>query len=116
LRCRLHLPYIARETVEPCYEPSRRAALQSAQLIVGVWLDLKVLNKTIPSAPPHLFGYFSAAAVIVLDFCLAAQEVEKTANQGQMETAWRVLEEWTDPLCNVKAEGSEVGKSACESD
>ncbi|KAM5347760.1 hypothetical protein ACJ41O_007584 [Fusarium nematophilum] len=96
-RCRLHLHYFARSAAEPAYEHSRRVALESARLIVDAEAKSRTAENGLAPAQFRLgtvlAGYFSAAAILVMDLCLATREDEVAIKQQQVRRIWCVLQE-----------------------
>ncbi|KAH6953836.1 hypothetical protein BKA56DRAFT_604444 [Ilyonectria sp. MPI-CAGE-AT-0026] len=99
LRCRLHLPYLARGTLEPTFTPSLEAALESARLIIDAEELLRNEAYDFTRGRFRLgavaYGYFLALAVLVLNLSHGANrdENEQASKRREIERAWNILEE-----------------------
>lgn len=99
LRCRLHLPYLARGTLEPTFTPSLEAALESARLIIDAEKLLRNEAYDFTRGRFRLgavaYGYFLALAVLVLNLSHGANrdENEQASKRKEIESAWSILEE-----------------------
>lgn len=94
--CKLHLPYLARGTVEPAYSYSRNACLLSARMIVHAEKMLKV--ECLPFSTTRLRSImvirsvFLASIVLVLNACLTNSGAND-ADAEHLIDSWRILSE-----------------------
>ncbi|KAH7176769.1 hypothetical protein EDB81DRAFT_773544 [Dactylonectria macrodidyma] len=94
--CRLHLPYLARGTVDPAYAHSRQACLRSARIITQRVQQL--VKEEVGFAHMMLrlgvamHGLFLATIALVFDLCLTNDVADDGSRQQEVEHAWRTLE------------------------
>ncbi|RGP68150.1 zinc finger transcription factor yrr1 [Fusarium sporotrichioides] len=95
-RCKLHLPYLARGTVEPAYAQSRRACLESARMIIQAEQQMEDEDTTFRMTRLRLclalHSVFIASIVLLLDFCLGVDADEKDQRRQDLAEAWNILE------------------------
>lgn len=97
-RCRLHLPYLARGSVDPAQTYSRIACLKSASLIIQSELNLE--RENIPFAHTRLkltgilYSVFMASIVLVMDMNLNARDSasQQETQREQFAHAIRMME------------------------
>ncbi|KAK2612841.1 hypothetical protein QQS21_001121 [Conoideocrella luteorostrata] len=94
--CKLHLPYLARGTVETPFVYSRDMCLKSARIIISVEHQLRKENLAYVSLRQRmnlvLRSVFIATIVLVLDACLGG-DGDDAASGGDVADAWTILEE-----------------------
>lgn len=96
-RCKMHLPYVARELTDPMCAYSRHACLEAARLIVQNDLQLAevqvqfALTRLKYSA--RLFGLFMANIVFLLDTCLNRSSGLRQPQRVEAIEAFRILGE-----------------------
>ncbi|KAH7127778.1 hypothetical protein B0J13DRAFT_564507 [Dactylonectria estremocensis] len=93
--CRLHLPYLARGTVDPAYAHSRQACLRSARIITGrvqqlVKEDFGFAHMMLRLGVA-MHGLFLATIALVFDLCLTNGAADDDSRQREVEFAWRTL-------------------------
>ncbi|KAM0420720.1 hypothetical protein ACHAPT_011502 [Fusarium lateritium] len=95
-RCRLHLPYLARGSVEPRYAHSRHVCLDAAVTILHAehLLDKEkvAFTSTRLRTTLVLHSVFLAAIVLILDFCLGTTAQERDVRRQQLMEAWKILD------------------------
>ncbi|KAL6359595.1 hypothetical protein LRP88_07016 [Fusarium phalaenopsidis] len=95
-RCRLHLPYLARGSIEPRYAHSRNVCLDAAQTILHAEHLLDKENVAFTSTRLRttlvLHSVFLATIILILDFCLGTTAQEKEARRQQLVEAWKILD------------------------
>ncbi|KAM6509473.1 hypothetical protein FALCPG4_017127 [Fusarium falciforme] len=95
-RCRLHLPYLARGTVDPAYARSRQAGLRSARIITRRVRQLVMEDAGFPHMMLRfgvaMHGLFVATIAQVFDLCLTSDPAEDDGRQQEVEHAWKTLE------------------------
>lgn len=96
-RLRIHLPYLARATVEPEYAFSRDVCLKSARFILHVERRLEHENTAFAATRPKitviLHSVFIASIALLLDICSTTDAAERAAKQPDMNEAWRIMEQ-----------------------
>lgn len=96
-RCKLHLPYLTRGSVEPTYAYSREVCLKCARYILRIENQLE--REEIPFAATRLrltivlHSLFLASIVLLIDLCFGTGAGDKAAKQQEMANAWRILEQ-----------------------
>lgn len=104
-RCRLHLPYFVRGSVEPEYSYSRRVALRSAQIIVDTETAVREgkHNLGLPRFKLGLvtYSYLMAVTILILDLCQLTNEEVKAAKLRELEGPWKILEEVQSQSCLI---------------
>ncbi|KAH7160596.1 hypothetical protein EDB81DRAFT_319869 [Dactylonectria macrodidyma] len=100
-RCKLHIPFFARGTVEPTYARSREICLQNAQIILETEHELEKEKITFVSTrlrlAATLHSVFMASIALLLDLCLRPEAGDKTKSRQQMTQVWRILEDAHGP-------------------
>lgn len=98
--CKLHLPYLARGTVEPTFAYSHAECLKSARLIIHVERQLR--KEDLPHVSFRqrmnmvLRSVFLACIALVLDACLGSESQDASANGDEIYDAWSILQESRD--------------------
>ncbi|KAL6399945.1 hypothetical protein AUP68_17355 [Ilyonectria robusta] len=96
-RCRLHLPYLARGTVDPTYAHSREICLKSARLVLQGQQDLEKVDASFACTRLRMgvvaHSIFLAVIALLFDLCLVTDADDKVARQQEAEYAWKILEE-----------------------
>lgn len=96
-RCRLHLPYLARGTVDPIYAHSREVCLKSARLVLQGEQDLEKVDASFACTRLRMgvvaHSIFLAVIALLFDLCLVTDADDKMARQQEAEYAWKILEE-----------------------
>ena len=97
--CKLHLPYLARGTVEPRFAHSREMCLKSARIIIAMDKELKKERFLLVSLRQRmnivLRSIFIATIALVLDACLSGER-DNVATGDEVARAWIILEEAKD--------------------
>ncbi|CAM1509305.1 Fc.00g030440.m01.CDS01 [Cosmosporella sp. VM-42] len=95
-RCKLHLPYLARGTIEPAYAYSKDICLESARLVIQTERRLEKEKIAFVSTRLRLtvvlFSVFLASIVLLLDVCMGKDAEDKLVKQREMLDAWRILD------------------------
>ncbi|KAF5699042.1 fungal transcriptional regulatory [Fusarium mundagurra] len=97
--CKLHMPFLARGTVEPAFAYSRHVCLESARMIIKMEHQLSTEN--LPFAlfrrkmNVKLRSIFVACNVFVLDACLAHGN-EVGGQVDDLADVWKILREARD--------------------
>ncbi|KPM45793.1 hypothetical protein AK830_g860 [Neonectria ditissima] len=95
-RCKIHIPFFARGTVEPAYARSREVCLKTAQIILETEHELERENVTFVSTRLRLtavlHSVFLASIALLLDLCLGTDAEVKAKSREQMAQAWRILD------------------------
>ncbi|KAH6892371.1 hypothetical protein B0T10DRAFT_293979 [Thelonectria olida] len=96
-RCRLHLPYFVRGSVDPEYSHSRQVALRSARIIIDAENKVRRENCKLGLSRFKMgaatYSYFMAVTILILDLCQLSDENEKAAKLQELEGPWSILEE-----------------------
>lgn len=98
--CKLHLPYLARGSVEPAYAYSRDACLIAARMIIETERHLKL--EDLPFSATRLRSIivlrsvFLASIALVLDACLKENTEQTAINESHLVEAWRIMDEAKD--------------------
>ncbi|KAH6990382.1 hypothetical protein BKA56DRAFT_572200 [Ilyonectria sp. MPI-CAGE-AT-0026] len=96
-RCKLHIPFFARGTVEPAYARSREICLKTAQIILEAEHQLERENITFVSTRLRLtvilHSVFLASIALLVDLCLGPDTGDKTKSREQMAQVWRILDD-----------------------
>lgn len=96
-RLRIHLPYLARATVEPEYAFSREVCLKVARLIIQTEHRLEKENHAFSvtrlKMTVVLHSLFLASIVLLLDICSTTNSSDRVAKQQEMAEAWRIMEQ-----------------------
>ncbi|KAF7545277.1 hypothetical protein G7046_g9600 [Stylonectria norvegica] len=96
-RCKLHLPYLARGTVDPAYTYSRNICLESARFIIKTEHRLQQENVAFAATRLRLtivlHSVFLASIVLLLDVCLGVETESKDVRRQEMLDAWAILED-----------------------
>ncbi|KAI5457258.1 hypothetical protein BGZ63DRAFT_427979 [Mariannaea sp. PMI_226] len=96
-RCKLHLPYLVRGSIDPEYARSREICLQMAKTIIEMEHQLE--REDIPFVSVRLrltvalHSVFIASIVLLIDLCLVSDTEDKSASREQMEQIWRILDD-----------------------
>ena len=95
-RLKLHLPYLARATVEPEYARSREVCLKAARFILYVENRLEHENGAFAltrlKLTVILHSVFLASIVLLMDLCSTSDAENKEATQQELTAAWRIME------------------------
>ncbi|KAL7946712.1 hypothetical protein V8C42DRAFT_352265 [Trichoderma barbatum] len=96
--CKLHLPYLARGTVNPGFAYSHDSCLKAAQRIIYVEHRMRAENSTFVLFRQRMNvkfrSIFIACVVFVLDGCLVNNTEASTARgDATMTDAWKILYE-----------------------
>ncbi|RFU82088.1 fungal transcriptional regulatory protein [Trichoderma arundinaceum] len=96
--CKLHLPYLARGTVNPGFAYSHDSCLKAAQRIIFVEHQMGADNSTFVQFRKRMNikfrSIFIACVVFVLDGCLANNiEADTVGSNATMADAWQILYE-----------------------
>ncbi|PNY27642.1 Uncharacterized protein TCAP_02445 [Tolypocladium capitatum] len=98
--CKLHLPYLARGTVEPAFAYSHESCLRSARLIIHVEHQLRREDLPFVSFRQRmnltLRSVFVACIALVLHACLGNDSQDSVASGKELSDAWSILQEATD--------------------
>lgn len=98
--CKLHLPYLARGTLEPALAYSREQCLKSARVIIHVEHLLRKENLPFVSFRQRmnmvLRSVFVACIALVLDACLADDSQDNIKGGEEVVDAWSILNEARD--------------------
>lgn len=98
--CKLHLPYLARGTVEPAFAYSHESCLKSARLIIHVEHKLRRENLPFVSFRQRmnmvLRSVFVACIALVLHACLGGDSQDSVASGEEVADAWDILHEARD--------------------
>ncbi|KND92531.1 hypothetical protein TOPH_02611 [Tolypocladium ophioglossoides CBS 100239] len=98
--CKLHLPYLARGTVEPAFAYSHESCLKSARLIIHVEHQLRRENLPFVSFRQRmnmvLRSVFVACIALVLHACLSNDSQDSVASGEEVSDAWNILHEARD--------------------
>lgn len=95
--CKLHLPYLARGTVDATFSYSRNACLMSARMIIHAEKMLKM--EGLPFSTTRLRSImvirsvFLASIVLVLNACLSNDVNGNDADTEHLIESWRILDE-----------------------
>jgi hypothetical protein len=96
-RLKIHLPYLARATVEPEYAYSREVCLKAARYILQIEHRLEKENLAFSitrlKLTVVLHSVFLACIVLLLDICSTSNPADRAAKQQEMAQAWRILEQ-----------------------
>ncbi|KAF7546028.1 hypothetical protein G7Z17_g8716 [Cylindrodendrum hubeiense] len=96
-RCKLHIPFFARGTVDPAYARSREICLKTAQTILETEHQLEREKITFVSTRLRLtvvlHSVFLASIALLMDLCLGPEAGDKTKSREQMAQVWRILED-----------------------
>lgn len=98
--CKLHLPYLARGTVEPTFAYSHVECLRSARLIIHI--EHKLRKEDLPSVSFRqrvnmvLRSVFVACIALVLHACLGSESQDASADRDEVSDAWSILQEAKD--------------------
>jgi hypothetical protein len=96
-RCKLHLPYLVRGTVDPTYAHSREICLKTAKVIID--MEHRLERESIPFVSTRLrltvalHSVFLASIVLLIDLCLGADTDDKSSSREQMAQVWRILDD-----------------------
>lgn len=98
-RCKLHLPYLVRGTVDPAYAHSRAICLETAKIIVD--MEHRLEREGIPFVKTRLrlavalHSVFLAGIALLIDLCLVPEDAgdDKTATRELMAQVWRILDD-----------------------
>ena len=94
-RCKLHIPYLIRSSVNPVYASSRKFCIQSACLIIQAELQLE--KESLPFVHIRLkfsgllYEVFMASIVLLLDMCLNKTAEQQEARRVEVAEAFRIL-------------------------
>jgi hypothetical protein len=96
--CKLHLPYMARGTVNPGFGYSHDSCLKAAQQIIYIEHQMRADNSTFILFRQRMNikfrSIFIACVVFVLDGCLVnSTEGGTMGNKATMADAWKILHE-----------------------
>lgn len=95
-RCKIHIPFFARGTVEPAYARSREVCLKTAQIILETECQLERENVTFVSTRLRLtvvlHSVFLASIALLLDLCLGTDVEAKAKSRELMVQVWRILD------------------------
>ena len=95
--CKLHLPYLARGTLEPGLANSRKQCLESARIIILVEHLLRRENLPFVTFRQRmnmvLRSVFVACIAIVLDACLVDDSHDSIESGEEVLDAWNILSE-----------------------
>ncbi|KAK7414753.1 hypothetical protein QQX98_006437 [Neonectria punicea] len=95
-RCKIHIPFFARGTVEPAFARSREVCLKTAQIILETEYQLERENVTFVSTRLRLtvvlHSVFLASIALLLDLCLGTDPEAKAKSREQMVQVWRILD------------------------
>ncbi|KJZ78857.1 hypothetical protein HIM_01630 [Hirsutella minnesotensis 3608] len=98
--CKLHLPYLARGTVEPAFAYSHVECLKSARLIIHIEHQLRKEDLPFVSFRQRtnmvLRSVFIACIALVLDACMGTESQEGFATGEEVTDAWSILQEAKD--------------------
>ncbi|UNI16204.1 hypothetical protein JDV02_002664 [Purpureocillium takamizusanense] len=98
--CKLHLPYLARGSVEPAFAYSREQCLKSARTIIHIEHKLRGENLTFVSFRQRmnmvLRSGFVACIALVLDACLVDDSQDTIKSGVEVADAWSILNEARD--------------------
>lgn len=98
--CKLHLPYLARGSVEPAFAYSREQCLKSARTIIHIEHKLRGENLTFVSFRQRmnmvLRSVFIACIALVLDACLVDDSQDTIKSGVEVADAWSILHEARD--------------------
>lgn len=95
-RCKLHLPYLVRASVEPAFAYSRQACLKAAKHVI--YAERQLSKEKIPYASIRykvcgiLYAVFMASIALGLDLCLNKGMGHEAATKGELLDACRILE------------------------
>lgn len=96
-RCKLHLPYLARSSVEPVFAHARKVCVDSAKAIVQMEKSLRTKHGVLLSSRLRIIGVlrsiFMATIALVLDACVASSAGEVWDSEETLADAWTVLQE-----------------------
>ncbi|KAF1811991.1 hypothetical protein P152DRAFT_466807 [Eremomyces bilateralis CBS 781.70] len=96
-RCKLHQPFLIRNSTNPGYSHSRTACLRSARAILAIQQNLK-LEMDLATIPPLRFIViihycFLATTVLVMDLCLNRSKETEETQIADIMSAYRCLQE-----------------------
>ncbi|KAM0264906.1 hypothetical protein ACHAQJ_000422 [Trichoderma viride] len=96
--CKLHLPYMARGTVNPGFAYSHDSCLKAAQQIIHIEHQMRADKSTFMLFRQRMHikfrSIFIACVVFVLDGCLVSStEGDSVENNATMADTWKILHE-----------------------
>lgn len=95
--CKLHLPFLARGSIEPAYAYSYEACLMGARMIVQTEKHLKLENLSYSTTRLRsvmiLRSVFLAGIALVLNACLGKRTEDSAANDASLVESWRIMED-----------------------
>jgi hypothetical protein len=96
-RCKFHLPFLLRASVDSNYTFSRMACLHSARSLIQLREELMQESASLWIANTRLCGilhiFFYATVVLVMDLCVNRGSMCETARKVEIQQACRTLEE-----------------------
>ncbi|KAJ4153262.1 hypothetical protein LMH87_009757 [Akanthomyces muscarius] len=98
--CKLHLPFLARGSVEQSYSYSYEACMAAARMIIQTEKHLKLEDLPFSSTRLRsvviLRSVFLASIALVLNACIGRQTEETPANDSHLVEAWRIMDDAKD--------------------
>lgn len=98
--CKLHLPFLARGSIEQAYSYSYEACMMAARMIVQMEKHLKLEDLPFSSTRLRsviiLRSVFLASIALVLNACLGRQTEDTPANDSHLVEAWRIMDDAKD--------------------
>ncbi|KAJ5748751.1 uncharacterized protein N7511_010447 [Penicillium nucicola] len=97
-RCRLHLPYLSRSAKDPAYEPSRKACLEAARMVIQTEHQLSREMISFVTTRLKFSGMIHcvcvAIIVLLIDYCLgSSQQENEQGREREILDAFEILEE-----------------------
>lgn len=98
--CKLHLPFLARGSVEQAYAYSYEACMAAARMIIQTEKHLKLEDLPFSSTRLRsviiLRSVFLASIALVLNACIGRQTEDTPANDSHLVEAWRIMDDAKD--------------------
>lgn len=101
-RCKLHQPFLIRQSVDPRYAFSRKACLESARAVViqsqqvFQTIEPSPRAKTLQSVGAALHFMHVSIIVLVMDLCFNKDKADQAEQRTEVKAAFKVLEDITD--------------------
>lgn len=97
VRCKLHLPYLVRGSVDPAYSYSHESCLAAARRVIQNELQLEQSGHPFARIRMRFSGIlqavYVASIVLLLDKCLHKPNEQQEASTFEVSEAFRILEE-----------------------
>ncbi|XWX01013.1 hypothetical protein V2A60_009038 [Cordyceps javanica] len=98
--CKLHLPFLARGSVEQAYAYSYEACMAAARMIIQTEKHLKLEDLPFSSTRLRsviiLRSVFLASIALVLNACIGRQTEDNPVNDSHLVEAWRIMDDAKD--------------------